>query len=126
MTTRGRWWQAASARAGASDLSMPSRLSNEVTGCIAGEAWHRLAGYPYEEPGRGETSSTTAAADASRMGPMSSARSMPDTTIAGPDRLPGPRRAQRLYGTADATPLFVMLLGQMRQWGRRSEFARNL
>jgi glycogen debranching enzyme len=30
------------------------------------------------------------------------------------------------YGTADATPLFVMLLGELRRWGRRDELARDL
>ena len=30
------------------------------------------------------------------------------------------------YGTADATPLFVMLLGELQRWGRRSELVRDL
>jgi glycogen debranching enzyme len=30
------------------------------------------------------------------------------------------------YGTADATPLFVMLLGELRRWGRHGELARDL
>jgi glycogen debranching enzyme len=30
------------------------------------------------------------------------------------------------YGTADATPLFVMLLGELRRWGRGGELARDL
>jgi len=30
------------------------------------------------------------------------------------------------YGTADATPLFVMVLGEMRRWGRRNAAAENL
>jgi len=30
------------------------------------------------------------------------------------------------YGTADATPLFVMLLGELRRWGRHGQLARHL
>ena len=30
------------------------------------------------------------------------------------------------YGTADATPLFVMLLGELRRWGCQAELARDL
>jgi glycogen debranching enzyme len=30
------------------------------------------------------------------------------------------------YGTVDATPLFVMLLGELRRWGRGGELARDL
>jgi len=30
------------------------------------------------------------------------------------------------YGTADATPLFVMLLGELRRWGRHSELTQKL
>jgi len=30
------------------------------------------------------------------------------------------------YGTADATPLFVMLLGELRRWGRHGDLARDL
>jgi glycogen debranching enzyme len=30
------------------------------------------------------------------------------------------------YGTADATPLFVMLLGELRRWGRHNAAAREL
>jgi glycogen debranching enzyme len=30
------------------------------------------------------------------------------------------------YGTVDATPLFVMLLGELRRWGRHGELARDL
>ena len=30
------------------------------------------------------------------------------------------------YGTADATPLFVMLLGELRRWGRRPELTQAL
>jgi glycogen debranching enzyme len=30
------------------------------------------------------------------------------------------------YGTADATPLFVMLLGEVRRWGRHNAAVRNL
>jgi glycogen debranching enzyme len=30
------------------------------------------------------------------------------------------------YGTADATPLFVMLLGELRRWGRCGDLARDL
>ena len=36
----------------------------------------------------------------------------------------GGRRAY--YGTADATPLFVMLLGELRRWGRRGQLTRDL
>ena len=30
------------------------------------------------------------------------------------------------YGTADAAPLFVMLLGELRRWGRHGDLARDL
>jgi len=30
------------------------------------------------------------------------------------------------YGTADATPLFVMLLGELRRWGRHGQLAQEL
>jgi len=30
------------------------------------------------------------------------------------------------YGTADATPLFVMLLGELRRWGRHGQLAQKL
>jgi glycogen debranching enzyme len=30
------------------------------------------------------------------------------------------------YGTADATPLFVMLLGELRRWGRHGDLVRHL
>jgi glycogen debranching enzyme len=35
-------------------------------------------------------------------------------------------RRSTYYGTADATPLFVMLLGELRRWGRHGELARHL